>query len=147
MQHLTRHGNSYALVIAKPLRVLLDITQETMLRVWTDGRRLIVEPEREPKLLTPPEQITLRQIVMELFEVHGMTRDHVAAIHEMAKPPFSPMFAVGWTDTLSGTATPRDAAIQRRYHALLRARRASASASLPAAVPVALAAATPVAAD
>ena len=127
MQHLIRHGNSYALVISKPLRAILDITPETMLRVWTDGRRLVIEPEREPKLLTPPEEITLRLIVMELFEVHGMTRDHVAAIHEMASPPFSPMFAVGWADGLARIATERDAAIQRRYHALLRARRADVS--------------------
>src|SRR3569623_2464175 len=127
MKHLIRHGNSYALVIYKSLCALLDITPQTMLLVWTDGRRIGVEPEREPKLLTPPEQITLRQIVVELFEVHGMTRDHVAAIHEMTKPPFSPMYAVGWSDTLSGTATQRDAAIQRRYHALLRARRAGVS--------------------
>lgn len=126
-KHLIRHGNSNALVIDKSLCALLGITPETMLRLWTDGRRLIVEPERQPKLLTPPEEITLRQIIMELFEVHGMTRDHVAAVHEMPKPPFSPMFAVGWSDGIAGRASERDAAIQRRYDALLRARRADVS--------------------
>jgi hypothetical protein len=45
----------------------------------------------------------------------------------MAKPPFSPMFAVGWSDGLASVATERDAAIQRRYHSLLRARRAGVS--------------------
>lgn len=100
-KYLSRHGNAYALVIDKPLRALLDITPET----------------------TPPEELTVRQIVMELFETHGMNRDHVTAVHALARPCFSPVYAVGWADGLANVATQRDVAIIRRYHALLRARR------------------------
>lgn len=39
---LTKHGNSYALVIDKPILDLLKITPESPLEVTTDGRVLIV---------------------------------------------------------------------------------------------------------
>lgn len=41
---LTRHGNSYALVIDKPILDLLHITPETPLEVTTDGQGLWVRP-------------------------------------------------------------------------------------------------------
>ena len=41
---LTRHGNSLALVIDRPILDLLKIDPETPLDVSTDGRQLIVAP-------------------------------------------------------------------------------------------------------
>jgi antitoxin component of MazEF toxin-antitoxin module len=41
---LSRHGNSYALVIEKPILDLLGITPETLLEVTTDGKSLKIEP-------------------------------------------------------------------------------------------------------
>ena len=41
---LTKHGNSYALVIDKPILDLLKITPESPLEVTTDGRVLVVTP-------------------------------------------------------------------------------------------------------
>jgi antitoxin component of MazEF toxin-antitoxin module len=41
---LTRHGNSYALVIDKPILELLDITDETPLNITTDGKSLVISP-------------------------------------------------------------------------------------------------------
>lgn len=41
---LTRHGNSRALVIEKGVLELLNITDETLLEITTDGKRLIIEP-------------------------------------------------------------------------------------------------------
>jgi antitoxin component of MazEF toxin-antitoxin module len=41
---LTKHGNSSALVIDRPILDLLKIDLETPLEISTDGRRLIVEP-------------------------------------------------------------------------------------------------------
>lgn len=46
---LTKHGNSYALVIDKPILDLLKITPESPLEVTTDGRVLIVAPVRSKK--------------------------------------------------------------------------------------------------
>ena len=44
---LTRHGNSYALVIDKPILELLHIQPDTPLEIATDGQTLMVSPIRE----------------------------------------------------------------------------------------------------
>jgi len=41
---LTKHGNSYALVIDKPILDLLKIGPDTPLSVSTDGKSLFVSP-------------------------------------------------------------------------------------------------------
>ena len=43
---LTRHGNSYALVIDKPILELLQATPETPFEIVTDGRCLVLTPVR-----------------------------------------------------------------------------------------------------
>ena len=44
---LTKHGNSYALVIDKPILDLLKIRPDTPLTISTDGKKLLVSPEVE----------------------------------------------------------------------------------------------------
>ena len=44
VKKLTRHGNSMALVIDKPILELLKITPDTPLELITDGRNLIISP-------------------------------------------------------------------------------------------------------
>ena len=44
---LTRHGNSLALVIEKPILELLKIDEHTPLELDTDGDMLIVKPQRD----------------------------------------------------------------------------------------------------
>ena len=48
IKHLSRHGNSLALVIDKGILEILDIDGRTPLALWTDGRCLVVTPERDP---------------------------------------------------------------------------------------------------
>ena len=43
---LCKHGNSYALVIDKPIMELLHATPETPFEVITDGQSLILTPIR-----------------------------------------------------------------------------------------------------
>jgi antitoxin component of MazEF toxin-antitoxin module len=45
---LTRHGNSYALVIDKPILELLRATPDTPFEIVTDGRCLVLTPVRGP---------------------------------------------------------------------------------------------------
>jgi antitoxin component of MazEF toxin-antitoxin module len=45
---LTKHGNSLALVIDKPVLDLLNITADTKIEISTDGHALILEPARKP---------------------------------------------------------------------------------------------------
>ena len=47
IKKLSRHGNSLALVIDKPILELLKIQAETPLEVSTDGRALIITPSRQ----------------------------------------------------------------------------------------------------
>ena len=55
VKKLTKHGNSLALVIDRPILDLLNIDPETPLDVRTDGEKLIVAPPpddaREPERL------------------------------------------------------------------------------------------------
>ena len=44
---LTKHGNSYALVIDKPILDLLKIRPDTPLTISTDGKQLLISPEAE----------------------------------------------------------------------------------------------------
>ncbi|GMU94198.1 MAG: hypothetical protein AMXMBFR4_32560 [Candidatus Hydrogenedentota bacterium] len=46
---LTRHGNSYALVIDKPILELLRATPETSFEIITDGNSLLLTPVRDSK--------------------------------------------------------------------------------------------------
>jgi antitoxin component of MazEF toxin-antitoxin module len=41
---LTRHGNSLALVIDKPILDLLNINEDTNLNISTDGQSLVISP-------------------------------------------------------------------------------------------------------
>lgn len=44
---LTKHGNSLALVIDKPILELLHVRAETPFEIITDGRSLVLTPVRE----------------------------------------------------------------------------------------------------
>lgn len=44
IKRLTKHGNSLALVVDRPILDLLKIDRDTPLDISTDGKRLIVAP-------------------------------------------------------------------------------------------------------
>ena len=46
---LTKHGNSYALVIEKPILELLRVTPETSFEIMSDGQCLVLTPVRDTK--------------------------------------------------------------------------------------------------
>ncbi len=46
VKNLIKHGNSYALVIDKPIMELLQMTPETELEVTTNGDHLVISPVR-----------------------------------------------------------------------------------------------------
>ncbi len=49
VKKLTRHGNSYALVIDKAILELLRITPDTPLAIATDGQTLTIAPATGPR--------------------------------------------------------------------------------------------------
>lgn len=46
---LVKHGNSYALVIDKPIMELLRVNPDTPFDILTDGQSLVLTPVRDPK--------------------------------------------------------------------------------------------------
>lgn len=48
IKNLTKHGNSYALVIDKPILDLLRVSPETPFEIMTDGQCLVLSPVRDP---------------------------------------------------------------------------------------------------
>ena len=44
VKKLTKHGNSLALIIDRPILDLLKIDDETPLEITTDGKRLVIAP-------------------------------------------------------------------------------------------------------
>ncbi len=49
VKRMTRHGNSMALVIDRPVLELLNIDADTPLEITTDGDVLIITPVRDKK--------------------------------------------------------------------------------------------------
>ena len=49
LKKLIKHGNSYALVIDKPILELLRATPDTPLELTTNGETLMVSPVRDAK--------------------------------------------------------------------------------------------------
>lgn len=49
VKRMTRHGNSMALVIDRPILDLLHIDADTPLDITTDGEVLIIAPVRDKK--------------------------------------------------------------------------------------------------
>jgi antitoxin MazE len=47
IKKLTKHGNSWALIIDKPVLDLLNIDPETPLEISTDGQTLVVTPAKQ----------------------------------------------------------------------------------------------------
>ncbi|HTW94262.1 MAG TPA: hypothetical protein VMD30_05695 [Tepidisphaeraceae bacterium] len=44
IKHLTRQGNSLAIIIDRPILDMLNITEQTPLNLKTDGRKIVLEP-------------------------------------------------------------------------------------------------------
>jgi antitoxin component of MazEF toxin-antitoxin module len=49
IKKLSKHGNSLALVIDRPILDLLKIDEQTSLNVSTDGQTLIISPVQDEK--------------------------------------------------------------------------------------------------
>lgn len=44
IKKLSKYGNSFAIIIDKPILELLNITHQTSLKIKTDGKKIIIEP-------------------------------------------------------------------------------------------------------
>jgi antitoxin MazE len=63
---LTKHGNSYALVIDRPVMDLLHIDPDTELEITTDGRSLILSPSKSDE-----RKAKIRKAIVEGNKKYG----------------------------------------------------------------------------
>ncbi len=49
IKKLTRHGNSLALIIDKPILELIQADEDTPFEIISDGRSLVLTPVRSPE--------------------------------------------------------------------------------------------------
>jgi len=47
IKRLTKHGNSLAIIIDKPILQMLNIEEDTELKIDTDGKRIVIAPVTE----------------------------------------------------------------------------------------------------
>ena len=73
IKKLTKHGNSWALVIDKPILDLLNIDPETPLEITTDGQTLIVSPAKDPA-----RQVKFKAALEETNRRYGRTLKRLA---------------------------------------------------------------------
>ena len=79
VKKLTKYGNSFGILIDKPILELLDITETTQLRVTTDGDRIILEPMRTVN----HNQVSANAKIQEAYE--RMTEQYNEALKKLAK--------------------------------------------------------------
>jgi len=65
IKNLTKHGNSYALIIDRPIMELLQIQPDTPLSLETDGKSITIRPlgqadERRHNVLNSLEKVNRR---------------------------------------------------------------------------------------
>ncbi len=73
VKNLIKHGNSYALVIDKPIMEMLHITPETAMELTTNGDKLVISPVRSDS-----KQTKLKKILKEINEDFGPTLKKLA---------------------------------------------------------------------
>ncbi len=73
IKKLVAHGNSAALIIDKPILELLNVDQDTLLEITTDGRNLIISPV---SAVTRKEKF--RAATKKIDKVHAKTLEKLA---------------------------------------------------------------------
>jgi hypothetical protein len=163
-------GHSLALVIDKPVRHLLGIGRNTLLRVSTNGRMLVVEPigedtpdrrrdaggamgvtdaPSETGPFTAAQELDARRETRALFDLYGMSQAQLQELHHNKRTRVGGW--LGWLMLLAGRR-PDEAermTLKRVRHCLDRLQAGDgwdhAIAAALAAVPITPAVASPVA--
>lgn len=68
---LSKHGNSRAIVIEKPILDLLSITDDTVLKVTTEDGKIIIEPLIRGKKVKISSDKKVQKIYEEIVEKYG----------------------------------------------------------------------------
>ena len=80
IKKLSRHGNSLAILIDKPILELLNLDENTPLRISTDGRNILIEPERESA--AAPGIVSTNEKIQAAYE--KLTEQYAAGLKKLA---------------------------------------------------------------
>ena len=69
VKKLTKHGNSLAVLLDKPILEMLNINEKTPLRIKTDGVNIIIEPIHE---LSTMNEDKIKELYEELVEKYDV---------------------------------------------------------------------------
>ena len=75
-KRLSKHGNSFAIIIDKPILDLLSINEKTVLSISTDGSRIIIEPKRIKQTVSDDKK--MQKIYEKLAERYAPTLKKLA---------------------------------------------------------------------
>ncbi len=79
-KNLSKYGNSFAVLIDKPILELLNITPTTELKISTDGNRIIIEPIRAESEIG---KVSSNQNTQKSFE--KITQQYKDALDRLSK--------------------------------------------------------------
>lgn len=124
---LSRIGNSLAIVVDKPIREVLGWGRETIVKLSTDGRRLVIErvPRSEVEAMQPSlgEKLDAPRVWKALLD-KGLEPDQFARLYHGVPrmPRYQAFLHFGLKDP-----KPEQIADMKRMEACLRALEAGAS--------------------
>jgi antitoxin MazE len=72
IKKLSKHGNSLAILIDKPILDLLNINEHTHINIKTDGTNIIIEPVRAQSSSTISENSKIQELYEELVDKYNI---------------------------------------------------------------------------
>lgn len=78
IKKLSKHGNSLAILIDKPILDLLNINEETSIKIKTDGSNIIIEPIRETSTI-----VSNNKNLQDLYE--NLVKKHNQVLKKLSK--------------------------------------------------------------
>ena len=72
IKKLSKHGNSLAILIDKPILNLLNINEHTHINIKTDGVNIIIEPVRVQSSSTISENAKVQELYEELVDKYNI---------------------------------------------------------------------------
>ena len=72
-KNLVKHGNSWALVLDRPILDILRIAPDTPLEIVTNGDVLVIHPQRDPE-----RQKQFKSALSKINQKYGRALKHLA---------------------------------------------------------------------
>jgi antitoxin component of MazEF toxin-antitoxin module len=144
---LVRVGNSVAVVLDKSLRQALGIKPTTLVRVLTDGQRIIIEPTGErtveaKQTVAITERMRALQIAYRMLRNDSMGNEQCAQLTcawAVRRPMLSVLSYIGWLERVDwDTLSVAELRVIRRFE--IASTALQADASWPEAIAAAVAA-------